>query len=86
MKNKIRNFNINILLICIWNFLQFFSFKKILKSIVILLELLDLFDELIYKIKCVFKLIFVFWIEKMFIYEIFKIIINEIIVCIIVLI
>lgn len=52
----------------------------------ILLELLDLFDELIYKIKCVFKLIFVFWIEKMFIYEIFKIIINEIIVCIIVLI
>lgn len=86
MKNKIRNFNINILLICIWNFLQFFSFKKILKSIVILLELLDLFDELIYKIKCVFKLILVFWIEKMFIYEIFKIIINEIIVCIIVLI
>lgn len=86
MKNKIRNFNINILLTCIWNFLQFFSFKKILKSIVILLELLDLFDELIYKIKCVFKLIFVFWIEKMFIYEIFKIIINEIIVCIIVLI
>lgn len=81
MKNKIRNSNINTPLTCIWNPPQFFSSKKILKSTVISLELLDLLDELIYKIKCAFKLIFVFWIEKMFIHEILKTITNETTVC-----